>query len=664
VYILFEISGRIGAAMFSETIITRLKRFGWAVFFIVLGLETVNLVYREKAELYHNRLPFEIRDSVAVNFTQAGLDSLFAGKVVTRVDTLVVSYSGSDSSGFGSKTPSGPVVTYMGDRSVTVSIDDDDEVQTVRDEWQEGRLDQIHAYIQGRSEVQVTLKDPQTGAVEDHTIVLEKELDTDEIYLAAGLLLLLIFTFFNSYLLLRYSLSKENILIVYFLIFLVSPSLNYLPVAIVADIWGKLISPFWGIFFYHFIVLTLQADVSVKKLYVRSLIIYAVVFGFGFFEFAEILEIVLYLWPTFWILKAILMLRREYRRSQKIEYRRLLSAFSGLSISGIGIAIILGGAILLVTVLPGVHLLINSDLLSKIIGASLGISVVIGVLTVFIGILWFFGSFTWSLLTGTALGVKIRSTLIYTIIGIVFVTVFGLIDYSLGELLQYLFGKFVGSEFIAGIPGTIVLISLFVPIRNKVERLVDNKLNTSELDFLERTDTFTQNLTNEGVVEGFEEYICENLIEQLPIDKVALISYDADFKGYKFNEIRGSDVVENSSVIDSKNVLDGSLVHDVHEETLANPQDISSFPLIIPIIYEEDHEWFLALGKKNDGSIYNKNDLASFAKLVDKIKLSLKFILVYEDILNGKYEQTIQAKDQLISELQAKLNENQAKRNP
>ncbi|MFH1250256.1 MAG: hypothetical protein V1715_04040 [bacterium] len=649
--------------MFSDKIIKILGRFGWTVFFIVLGLETINLIYREKAHLYRHQLPFEIEDSTAINFSQDGLDSLFSGKIITKLDTISLCYSTPDTGENIIGSESGPVLMYKRDKAFTISIDNDHKPQSAKEDWEGDLEDRINEYIQGKTHVTIELIDPLTGAVSRIPVKTVLKLNTDELYLVSILILILIFTFFNSYLLLRYSQASENILIVYFLIFLVTPSIKYLPVELLSDIWSKLISPFWGIFFYHFIAVKISEKPDVKKLYVRSAILYMIVFLVGFHRFGDPFEIILYIWPVYWLLRAILLLRKEFRASQKIEYRRLLSAFKGISISGIGMAVVFGGALLLITVLPGAHFLIHSEMLSKILGLTFGLSVVAGVLIVCIGVLWFFGSFTWSLLTGTALDVKIRSTLIYTIVGIVFVTVFGLIDYSLGELLQYMFGKFVGSEFFAGIPGTIVLISLFVPIRNKVERIVDNKLNTSELDFLERADTFTKNLTNEGVVEGFEEYICENLIEQLPIDKVALISYDSELGGYRFNEIRGSDVIENSLVKDCKNVLNGGLVHDIHETTIENPQDISSFPLIIPIIYEDDHKWFLALGKKKDSSIYNKNDLSSFEKLVDKIKLSLKFILVYEDLVNGKYVQTIQEKDEIIRKLREALSAKKNKRN-
>ncbi|MDP8267533.1 MAG: hypothetical protein P9L97_02280, partial [Candidatus Tenebribacter davisii] len=273
-------------------------------------------------------------------------------------------------------------------------------------------------------------------------------------------------------------------------------------------------------------------------------------------------------------------------------------------------------------------------------------------------------SFTWSLLTGTAMGVKIRSTLIYTITGVFFVVIFGLIDYSLGEVLQGLFGKFVGSEFIAGIPITIGMIALFNPVRNKIEKLVDGKLNTSELDFLEKTESFTHNISEEGVLEGFEEYICENLMQRLKLTKVALISYEKEIKAYKYNEIRGSDVIENSKVDDVHLVLLENKIQRNYGSLNEDPQEVSSFSLIIPIIHDPDHKWFLALGEKSDKSLYNKKDEQALVQLTERIKLSLKFILAYEEIVAKKYHQTItkyekmmEEKNEMIKELEKKLQE-------
>ena len=63
------------------------------------------------------------------------------------------------------------------------------------------------------------------------------------------------------------------------------------------------------------------------------------------------------------------------------------------------------------------------------------------------------------------------------------------------------------------------------------------------------------------------------------------------------------------------------------------------------------------MGKKNDGSLYNKNDVKAFAKLAEKIKLSLKFILAYEGIVKNKYETAINEKDETIRENEKAMND-------
>ena len=174
--------------------------------------------------------------------------------------------------------------------------------------------------------------------------------------------------------------------------------------------------------------------------------------------------------------------------------------------------------------------------------------------------------------------------------------------------------------------------------------------STSELDFLEKTETFTHNISEEGVLEGFEEYICENLMHRLKLNKVALVSYDKDMKAYKFNEIRGSDVIENSKVDDVHLLLLENKIQKNNKALNEDPQEISSFPMIIPIINDPDHKWFLALGKKSDKSLYSKKDEQALVQLAERIKLSLKFILAYEEIVNKKYHRTIAKHEEMVKE--------------
>ena len=144
------------------------------------------------------------------------------------------------------------------------------------------------------------------------------------------------------------------------------------------------------------------------------------------------------------------------------------------------------------------------------------------------------------------------------------------------------------------------------------------------------------------------------------------LEFDEDLGFFKFNEIRGSDVVENSKVEDVNLYLQENKLRKNSNSLNENKQEIASFCLVIPIIYDNTHRWFLALGKKSDESIYNKKDEKALVQLAERIKLSLKFILAYEEIVHNKYHKTIaqyeqqhKEKDELIEELRKNLISNE-----
>jgi len=621
--------------MLSENNYVFIKKCAWILFFVLLVFSLANLALSISKNIFLKTLPFSIENGIVVQTTNDTLEVFFENKIITKIDTSVIDTSPieveqtveNDNSGLSDRI-------MLSSQGIGINVDLDDQYEQVY-----------------KDSIEIVLKDTLTGLIEKQFVQVDSKLNKLGILGFAGNIALIIFAFFNSFLLLKYSSAKENILIVFFVLFLITPSPNLILGNSLLYVWAILLSPFWGILFYHFMVIKAGAEKNIKKLYTTSIIIFLIGYILSLlikqsFDFIHI-------WSAYWMFKGFLLLRKEYKKSRSIELRRLWAAFSGIGISMISIILIFIIAIIVTLIagissLTGLSLMINSY--SEFLGIFIAVLVLIPILGVFLGFLWFLGSFTWSLLTGTVMGLRIRSTLIYTITGVVFVIVFGLVDYSLGEILQGLFGKFVGSEFIAGIPITIGMIALFNPVRSKIEKLVDGKLNTSELDFLEKTETFTHNISEEGVLEGFEEYICENLMHRLKLNKVALVSFDKDMKAYKFNEIRGSDVIENSKVDDVHLLLLENKIQKNNKALNEDPQEISSFPMIIPIINDLDHKWFLALGKKSDKSLYSKKDEQALVQLTERIKLSLKFILAYEDIVSKKYQQTISKHEEIIKE--------------
>jgi hypothetical protein len=611
-----------------DNIYAVLSKLSWILFFLFIFLNIVNWAYTIKDEVFLRSLPFELENGKAVSFTDSTLAEILKDKEIIKVDSLNITRF---------DTPledrSGPPMTLF---QLTQTADDDLE-----------DLDEaLFTTLRGKKFVEITYQDSLGTMLRNvETVSLKNYSALINIGFNA---LFLLFIFFNSYLLLRYSQARENILIVLFLLLLSSPSgiTSMKEINVILTTSSGLL----GILFFHFVREKLEKPYRIRLLYIISFFMIVICsildIKYGFSS-----NLILYAWSIVWLLISFIMLWKAYKTTGSIDLKRLLNAFKGLFIAMIGlVAGLLFGMILYFTSSGQTEL--------GIYNLQMGILVVlilISMLVFIVGILWFFGAFTWSLLTGTTMGVKIRSTMIVTIVGVVFVVFFGLLDYSLGELLQKLFGRFVGSEFIAGIPATIGLLMFFNPVRQRVERMVDSKLNTSDLDFLEKTDSFTDVIAGEGVIEGFEEFICENLTKRLPIKKVALISYSTEKKAYIFNEIRGSEVEENSVVLDVYLSLLENKLQKNYGALNENPQEISSFSIVLPIIYDLDHKWFLALGKKIDGTSYSKKDEEALVKLAAKIKLSLKFILAYEHIINNRYTNSLEEKDKLINKLQKQI---------
>ena len=613
-----------------------LVKIGWILFFTFLLLNLINWGFTIKDDFFVRTLPFDIENRKAVDFSDSTLVDILQDVVITKIDTLTL--------------PEQEEILQAREdsRSINIRVFNWD---VGSDNLEEQSLDsQIRQTIGKRREIEITYIDSvNTQSIEVQTVLINNYSILIDLGFNA---IFLLFIFFNSFLLLKFSLAKENILIILFLLFLSSPdSISGLTFI---GYFSNALMGFLGVLFYHFILEKVKPEKKVKHIYliaVLLIIIYQIIDSF--FKFP--IQLILYIWSLYWMFAGFVLLWKAYKKTGSITLKRLLNAFRGIFISLVSLIFM----IILAAILSFYYGVTDSVQfgINNIQTVVLVVFILISLLAFFIGILWFFGSFTWGLLTGTALDVKIRSTMIYTIIGIVFIAFFGLIDYSLGELLQSLFGRFVGSEFIAGIPATIGLLAFFNPVRNRVEKFVDNKLNTSDLDFLEKTETFTDALTGESVIEGFEEYICENLIQRLPIIKVTLVSYDKEMKSYKYNEIRGSDIEENSKVEDIHlYLLENKMIRN-YGHLNENQQEIASFALIIPIIHDLEHKWFLALGKKNDGTSYSKRDEEALTKLANKIKLSLKFILAYDNIVKNKFNETLQEKEKRIENLKQQIKE-------
>jgi MFS family permease len=593
----------------------------------------INLGIFAHNDLFRRELPFQLKDGRATEFHSAELEEKLAGADILRIDTLMV------------LTKSVPRVMdlelNLGSILTLRHTDAESALpKTLQENIREHIADkeEVKLYIRAEGETEISETLVQTVSKIDYSVLVS-------IFFSLVFYFLILF---SAYLLIHHSEAKENVLIVFFLLILAIPEqLNFFPQLSYFTIFC---SAFLGLLFYHFICLKIKKGNPFPFLYIVSLLLGLAVIILDLL-LAWQLQFVLYIWSVILFVLAFIKLTRFYKQNRIPELRRLINAFGGLFYGLIALAVIALLAILLVSInslLPNTAWLIT-------INVVLALLIVLLLLGFLFGFVWFLGAFTWSLLSGTVLDVKIRSTLIYSIVGVLLITIFGLIDYTLGELIQDYFGQFIGSKFMAGIPAAIGLLVVFNPLRERVERVVDKKLNANELDFLQITESLAEKLSSDEMIEGFEEYLCTTLYLKLDISKIAIIKYDRAADRYRFRDIRGSELPKNAIVSDSKGVLSQNKIYRKYGEKAAAEDDIASFALVIPVVYDAEMKVFLALGKKNDNSAYTKRDEEALMKLTDKVKLALQFIVSYEKVIHAKYEKQLKAKQELIEKYRDQL---------
>lgn len=611
-------------------------------FWALLVINLFNLVISTYDNLFVRELPFQLKDGKAIDFHSAELEEELAGADIIKIDTLNV------------LPISVPRVVDMELNLGTIfTISPSEAESAVPKTLQEN----IREHIDDKEEVRVYYRSEGESEISETTIETVAKMNYATLISFFFTFVLFFLIFFSAYLLIHHSEAKENVLIVFFLLILVIPEgVRFFPQL---RYFNYFCTAFLGLLFYHFICLKIQKGNPFPSLYIISLFLGLSVISFDFIVGMK-LDYLLYIWTFILFVLAFIKLTRFYKKNRIPELRRLINAFGGLFYGLMALAVIA----FIVVLLIGANTFLSNTAWLMTINVVLAFLIVLLLLAFLFGFIWFLGAFTWSLLSGTVLDVKIRSTLIYSIVGILLVTLFGFIDYTLGELIQDYFGQFIGSKFMAGIPAAIGLLVVFNPLREKVEKVVDKKLNTNELDFLQVTETLAEELSSDEMIEGFEEYLCTALYKKLDISKIAIIKYDRAANRYRFRDIRGTDLPKNSIVSDTKGILSQNKIIRRYGEKLVPEDDVASFNLIIPVVYDAEMKVFLALGKKNDNSSYTKRDEEALQKLTDKVKLALQFIVSYEKVIHRKYDRQLKAKQELIEKYREQLHAKNTRSDP
>jgi len=241
-----------------------LKKCAWILFFTLLIVSIANLILVFSENLFKKKLPFKHENGIVTEIKNETIDEIFLNKIITKIDTTIIE----------------PVVIEI--ESIDETGEEEDEITRRLVYQSDGmgfdiNLDTGFVNIE-KDSVEIVLKDTLTDIVEHRFVKSVRELNRLGLLRIAGIFALLIFTFFNSFLLLKYSSAKENILIVFFVIFLMTPSPDLVLGKSLQYFWEVMLSPFWGIMFFHFMVLKAKVRRNIKKMYISSVIIFLIAF--------------------------------------------------------------------------------------------------------------------------------------------------------------------------------------------------------------------------------------------------------------------------------------------------------------------------------------------------------------------------------------------------
>jgi hypothetical protein len=254
-----------------------LVKTGWVLFFTFLLLNLINWGFTIKDDFFVRTLPFNIENRKALDFSDSTLVDILQDVIIIKIDTLTL------------PKQEETLQAREDSRSINIHVFNWDVGSS---NLEEQSLDsRIQQTIGKRHEIGITYVDSvntqtikvQTVLIKDYSILINMGFNA----------VFLLFIFFNSFLLLKFSLAKENILIILFLLLLSSPdSISGLTFI---GYFSNALMGFLGVLFYHFILEKVKPEKKVKHIYLIAVLLIIIcqiidpIFNFP-------IQVILYIW--------------------------------------------------------------------------------------------------------------------------------------------------------------------------------------------------------------------------------------------------------------------------------------------------------------------------------------------------------------------------------
>lgn len=260
------------------------------------------------------------------------------------------------------------------------------------------------------------------------------------------------------------------------------------------------------------------------------------------------------------------------------------------------------------------------------------------------------------------LNLVIKRSTIYALMIIITTSIFIATTFSLESLFQQYIGYYsLATRIIAG----IIIAITFLPIRNKLEQLIDKLFFNEKVEYLNSLHTFSKNLVTILDLKKLKRSIIKTIIKTLKIKNVRLYFYDESQKIFTIEHNRSHSDTDNYEHMSLKNpiitwlntykkvaIKDNfmDMAYNTESADIINQFDRLNCVIAIPIIFNDRLLGFIGLGKKINDNLFNPEELSLLQSVGNQVAIAYSNAKSYDN-LKRVYIGTI---DAFVNAIEAK----------
>jgi len=207
------------------------------------------------------------------------------------------------------------------------------------------------------------------------------------------------------------------------------------------------------------------------------------------------------------------------------------------------------------------------------------------------------------------------------------------------------------------IAGFIIAVS-FLPIRNKVETIIDKVFFKEKLEYFQSLHNLSQILVTILDLKKLIETIVKNISQIMKVENICLLLKDDETEKYQVKSYIGFNdqikrkkltikselvnllIYEKTAVI--KNTLIEQNINNKFSNVINQMQQFES-EIVIPFFYNKQLIGILSLGQKKSGDIYSMDDIQVLTLLASQSGISIQNALLYKkSLIKERMERDLQ----------------------